>query len=350
MNRKIFVISLIFAVLVAPSVVVFAATTIGNDVSVGGTLTSSGVTTLNGGLITGNSTSTGFAFVSGTLQYGTNNTNEMRTGLIGQPTAGIAGVITAPHASNIVYLMRDIDVTSTPDLSLGTSVGLDSGPVLVFMSTVQAATSSYGFVGMQSVSGVPTNLLFAGSSPNGSANGIGFFLAAGYGGPSGSGGDAGDVTLAPGAGGGSGSHRGGDVIISTSAGINGARSGAIRPAADNTTDSGILGTAWRNVYTNGAFWSASGSNNSLLTPTFLAVASSTADRLGKFYVDSTGNVSASGTLAINQGANTTTTVNIGSLGLSTSKSCVNMQTSAGTQASFYINAAGTLVAELNACR
>ena len=350
MRKRILSFFIALSTLILPCAAVLAATTIGNNVSVGGTLSSTGAASFNGGFIAVDTTSTGFAFVSGTVQFGTNSTNQMRTGVINQPTKGVAGVISAPHTSNIIYLMRDIDVTSTPDLSLGTSAGLDSGPVLVFMSAVQAASSSYGYVGMQTIGGVPANLLLAGSSPNGSANGIGFYLAAGWGGPTGSGGDAGDVTFAPGQGGGSGTHRGGDVIIDTSSGVNGARAGAIRPYADNTTNSGILGTAWQNVFADGAFWTASGANNSLLTPTFLTVASSTSNRLGKFYVDSSGNISTSGTLAVNQGASATTTVNIGSLGLSSSKSCVNMQTSVGTQASFYINAAGTIVSELNPCR
>lgn len=71
---------------------------------------------------------------------------------------------------------------------------------------------------------------------------------------------------------------------------------------------------------------------------------------GVFSVDSSGNVSASGTLRVNQGANTTTTVNIGSLGLSTSKTCINLQNAVGSQASIYVSAANTLVVEGNACK
>lgn len=350
MKKRILSFFIALGALVLPCAVVLAATTIGNNVSVGGTLSATGVAAFNGGFTAVNTTSTGMAFVSGTLQYGTDSTNQMRTGLITQPTAGVAGVITAPHSTNIVYLMRDMDVTTTPDLSLGTSAGLDSGPVLLFTSAVPSASSSYGFIGMQTIVGVPTNLLLAGSTPNGSANGIGFYLAAGWGGSTGAGGDAGDVTLAAGAGQGSGAHRGGDVIISAQTGINGGRNGALLPSTDNQTNNGILGTAWANVFADGAFWTASGANNSLLTPTYLTVASSTSNRLGKFYVDSSGNISASGTLAVNKGASATTTVSVGSLGLASSKGCVNMQTSAGTQASFYINAAGTIVSELNACR
>jgi hypothetical protein len=46
----------------------------------------------------------------------------------------------------------------------------------------------------------------------------------------------------------------------------------------------------------------------------------------------------------------TTTISIGEIGSTTSKACINMQTSAGTAASFFINAAGTMVTELNACK
>lgn len=53
---------------------------------------------------------------------------------------------------------------------------------------------------------------------------------------------------------------------------------------------------------------------------------------------------------VTQGANATSTVTIGEIGLSTSKGCVNMNTSAGGAASFYINAAGVMVVENNYCR
>lgn len=55
-------------------------------------------------------------------------------------------------------------------------------------------------------------------------------------------------------------------------------------------------------------------------------------------------------LHISAGANATTTATLGELGLSTSKGCINMNTSAGTPASFYINAAGLIISELNYCR
>jgi hypothetical protein len=55
-------------------------------------------------------------------------------------------------------------------------------------------------------------------------------------------------------------------------------------------------------------------------------------------------------LHVTSGASATTTVTIGELGLSTSKACVNMNRSNGGAASFYINAAGTLVVETNYCR
>lgn len=49
------------------------------------------------------------------------------------------------------------------------------------------------------------------------------------------------------------------------------------------------------------------------------------------------------------GASATTTLNWGSIGLSTSKVCVNIQTSAGTVGSFYMNGAGSIVSQLGAC-
>lgn len=57
-----------------------------------------------------------------------------------------------------------------------------------------------------------------------------------------------------------------------------------------------------------------------------------------------------GKLFLSRGANATTTASIGELNLNTSKGCVNINTSAGGAASFYINAAGTMVVETNYCR
>ncbi|MFA5888814.1 MAG: hypothetical protein WCW47_00490 [Candidatus Paceibacterota bacterium] len=55
-------------------------------------------------------------------------------------------------------------------------------------------------------------------------------------------------------------------------------------------------------------------------------------------------------LHVSSGASATTTVTVGELGLTTSKACVNMNRDDGNPASFFINAAGTIVVELNYCR
>ncbi|MFA6459469.1 MAG: hypothetical protein WCV79_03720 [Candidatus Paceibacterota bacterium] len=72
-------------------------------------------------------------------------------------------------------------------------------------------------------------------------------------------------------------------------------------------------------------------------------------------ISSAGNVGIGTTtpatrLHISSGASATTTVSIGELGLTSSKSCVNMNRSDGTAASFFINPAGTMVVETNYCR
>ncbi len=56
------------------------------------------------------------------------------------------------------------------------------------------------------------------------------------------------------------------------------------------------------------------------------------------------------TFHVTAGANATTTTSIGSIGLTTSKGCVNMNRSDGGAGSFYLNAAGTIVSEANYCR
>jgi hypothetical protein len=53
---------------------------------------------------------------------------------------------------------------------------------------------------------------------------------------------------------------------------------------------------------------------------------------------------------VTSGASATTTVTIGSIGLTSSKGCVNMNRSDGGAGSFYINAAGVMVTEPNYCR
>jgi hypothetical protein len=53
---------------------------------------------------------------------------------------------------------------------------------------------------------------------------------------------------------------------------------------------------------------------------------------------------------VTSGASATTTATIGSIGLTTSKSCVNMNRSDGGASSFFINAAGVMIVETNYCR
>ena len=53
---------------------------------------------------------------------------------------------------------------------------------------------------------------------------------------------------------------------------------------------------------------------------------------------------------VTSGASATTTVTIGSIGLTSSKGCVNMNRSDGGAGSFYINPAGVMVTEPNYCR
>ncbi len=63
-----------------------------------------------------------------------------------------------------------------------------------------------------------------------------------------------------------------------------------------------------------------------------------------------GTTTAATKLQVTSGASATTTVTIGSLGLSSSKSCINVNASDGSAGSFYMNAAHQLVAEANYCR
>jgi Pectate lyase superfamily protein len=55
-------------------------------------------------------------------------------------------------------------------------------------------------------------------------------------------------------------------------------------------------------------------------------------------------------LQVSSGASATTTVTVGELGLTSSKSCVNMNAADGSASSFYINAAHAIVVEANYCR
>lgn len=74
-----------------------------------------------------------------------------------------------------------------------------------------------------------------------------------------------------------------------------------------------------------------------------------------FTVKQTGNVgigtsTPQSRLQVTSGASATTTVTIGSLGLTSSKSCVNMNAADGSASSFYVSAAHTLIVEANYCR
>ena len=108
--------------------------------------------------------------------------------------------------------------------------------------------------------------------------------------------------------------------------------------------------------TNAAFkYDASTTLQVLSTTTQTAFAVETSPRAHNlFVVRGNGNVgigtsTPQGILTITKGASATTTVSIGELGLSTSKACVNIQTSAGTAGYFYLNSAGTIVSGLGAC-
>lgn len=73
-----------------------------------------------------------------------------------------------------------------------------------------------------------------------------------------------------------------------------------------------------------------------------------------FSIDQSGNVGIGtttpiGRIHISAGANATSTATLGELGLSTSKACVNLQTSAGTAGFLYLNGAGTVVSGLGSC-
>lgn len=93
-----------------------------------------------------------------------------------------------------------------------------------------------------------------------------------------------------------------------------------------------------------------GAATSTFTNNSITLATSTGFNLGKFNVDSSGNLSASGTTyRFNGGASATTTINVGALGTATSKACFNAQNTAGTNISFYF-VGTTLTVENNACR
>ncbi len=74
-----------------------------------------------------------------------------------------------------------------------------------------------------------------------------------------------------------------------------------------------------------------------------------------FIVDQNGNTGLGTStpfskLHVTSGANATTTISIGEIGLTSSKACVNMNRSDGGAGSFYINSAGALTSEANYCR
>jgi hypothetical protein len=74
---------------------------------------------------------------------------------------------------------------------------------------------------------------------------------------------------------------------------------------------------------------------------------STFDKNGSLGI---GTSTPQGKLQVTAGANATTTVTIGELGLTSSKGCVNINASDGSASSFYVNAAHQLVVEANYCR
>jgi hypothetical protein len=63
-----------------------------------------------------------------------------------------------------------------------------------------------------------------------------------------------------------------------------------------------------------------------------------------------GTTTPTGKVEITSGTNATTTVTVGELNMTSSKSCVNMNASDGSASSFYINAAHTMVVEAHYCR
>ena len=75
----------------------------------------------------------------------------------------------------------------------------------------------------------------------------------------------------------------------------------------------------------------------------------------KIRIDTSGNIGIGTTTPysrfhVSQGASATTTVNFGEVGSATSKACFNTKNVAGSDISFYFNAANALVVESNLCR
>lgn len=90
------------------------------------------------------------------------------------------------------------------------------------------------------------------------------------------------------------------------------------------------------------------SSGIMYTGSIVASASGACGPTGCFVVDNGGNISASGTLSVGK-PSATTTVNIGNLGVAASKTCFNVQNTAGSNISFYF-VGTTLTVENNACR
>ncbi|MEK7508252.1 MAG: hypothetical protein AAB568_00130, partial [Patescibacteria group bacterium] len=85
---------------------------------------------------------------------------------------------------------------------------------------------------------------------------------------------------------------GGATVLSSTLAVT----GSITPGSDNLYDIGASSTQWRYGNFQQGLLIADGSNTSTLTKNSLILTQGASDILGKFYVDSSGNVSASGTL------------------------------------------------------
>lgn len=272
MDSKNKILSLILAItlLVVPTAVTFAATTIGNNVSVGGTLGSTGLTTLTGGFISNASSSVGASLnINGSLAIGL-----------------------APTGAAL--LMTQATSTTATSLVLNDDAG---NQILKFSSTTASIIDSTG----KDIA-VNTDNLVVGAATGNSVGGM--------------------------------------VTVRSASNLNGAGF-TVQDTNGRTASQLLRGRVV--VAINGSTTSTYAMDN-------ITFNQSNGAALGTFYVDSSGNVSASGSLRINQAGSTTTTINVGNLGSAGSKACFNTQTAVGTQASFYISAAGTMVVELNACK
>lgn len=77
-----------------------------------------------------------------------------------------------------------------------------------------------------------------------------------------------------------------------------AASGHVTPGTDNTYNLGASSTQWRYGNFQGGVLIADGTNTSTLANTSLIIAQGATAQVGKFYVDSSGNITTSGTLAV----------------------------------------------------